>query len=213
MTRRLTISSGLGPIEVRAFVASLADAIEALASERGVEVAHRVVHGANDAPHSVDLVLLGATERLVDLVGTHALVARSATRSKRDRKRWFVSVRIDDVPSVQPIAIDLRDVEIDACRASGAGGQHVQKTASAVRVRHRPSGIAIRIENERSQHRNRSIALERLAEALAERGRNAAAGDAAGRRHACLHVERGRPVCVWRSNGSGLVVDGGSDAP
>lgn len=211
MSARLTISSGLGPIEVRAFVAALADAIDAIARARGVVVTHHVVHGDPDTPHSVDLGLAGDGEQLTDLVGTHALLARSERRGKRARKRWYASVELVDTPRPEPVALDLRDVAIEACRASGAGGQHVQKTASAIRVLHIPTGIAVRIEDERSQHQNRSVALARLAEALAERARRSAAAESAARRDACLRVERGSPVRVWRQGREGLV-SGGDDA-
>lgn len=209
---RLTISSGLGPVEVRAFVAALAVAIESMARDRGVLVAHRVVHGPLEAPSSIDLALEGPCARLSDLVGTHALLARSATRGKRDRKRWFAGVRIAATAAIAPLEIDPRDVVIDACRSSGAGGQHVQKTASAVRALHRPSGISIRVENERSQHQNRSVALARLAEVLAERARHAKASDAKHRRLACLRVERGLPVRTWRFDGIELVSEEQNDA-
>lgn len=204
MSARLTISSGLGPVEVRVFVARLADAIEAIARERGVLVTHRVIHGGAAEPSSVDLAIDHGSGALMDLVGTHALVAKSDRRSKRDRKRWYVAVSMAETPRVVPIPIDPHDVTIDACRASGAGGQHVQKTASAVRATHRPTGIAIRVEDERSQHRNRSVALARLAEALGERGRRALADEVSTRRAVCLQVERGRPVRVWRLHGEGI---------
>lgn len=211
MTTRLTISSGSGPVEVRTFVAALADAIDAIARDRGALVTHRAIHGPADAPFSIDLAIDAGAERLEDLVGTHVLVARSDRRSRRDRKRWFVAVRMTEAPCVDPIDVDPRDVVVDVCRASGAGGQHLQKTSSAVRVTHRPTGIAIRIEDERSQHQNRAVALARLADLLAERGRRARADEAAERRADCLRVERGRPVRVWRPVGDGIA-SGGDDA-
>ena len=57
-------------------------------------------------------------------------------------------------------------------RARGAGGQHVNKTNSAVRIKHRPTGLTVRIETDRSQHRNKQIALERLQLLLAQRLEN-----------------------------------------
>ena|SRR5687768_8330151 len=69
-----------------------------------------------------------------------------------------------------PYALDRetleREVEIDVLRASGPGGQHVNKTESAVRLAHPPSGVVVVVQDTRSQHRNREVAFERLAERL-----------------------------------------------
>ena len=62
----------------------------------------------------------------------------------------------------------LRECEIDTFRSSGPGGQHVNKTESAVRLRHLPSGIVVTAREERSQHRNKSLCLERLRKKVAE---------------------------------------------
>lgn len=67
--------------------------------------------------------------------------------------------------------MDDKDLEITFYRSSGPGGQHKNKTESAVRVRHIPSGIVVTASESRSQHRNRQVALERLAERLAARNR------------------------------------------
>jgi protein subunit release factor B len=62
----------------------------------------------------------------------------------------------------------LAECDVDTFRSSGKGGQHVNKTESAVRLRHRPSGIAVTSQQERSQHRNKAICLEKLRRKIAE---------------------------------------------
>lgn len=110
--------------------------------------------GEEEAPRSVSLRLgAGAGGALDDLLGTHLLV--SPERGRGNRKRWFVRVGLHQEPQRAPVEIDLRDVELTACRAGGPGGQHVNKTSSAVRARHLPSGIAVRSEGQRSRTANR----------------------------------------------------------
>jgi peptide chain release factor 2/peptide chain release factor len=197
----VTVSSGHGPVEVRRFVALLAAEIERELAAEGRVVARVAVHGDGAAPRSVDLEVNGGAGGIA--IGTHVLCCHATARGKRSRRRWFASVFVTllDDRGTQG-GIDLSQVAIRACRAGGPGGQHVNKTSSAVRVTHRPTGITVRAETERSQHANRELALERLGRALAtlatERER-AARGD---RRSACLRFERGRPVASW------VIVDG-----
>jgi putative peptide chain release factor H len=203
-THTLQITSGVGPVEVRWFVARLAPALTALLRERGVEVGATSTHGDVDAPDSATLRLTGdAPPRVGDLVGTHAWICRSAARGRHGRKRWFVGVSLHaDAPSLSgdgdAVPIDPADLDIRTCRSGGAGGQHVNTTDSAVIVFHRPSGLRVRSEGERSQHANRSAALERLSQLLASARRNEIAQAQAARRRMHTRVVRGEPVRVWR---------------
>lgn len=102
----------------------------------------------------------------------------SALRAKHKRLNWFVAVAPVVMPQCNNKAFNTlqRECEFDTMRASGPGGQHVNKTNSAVRVKHMPTGLSVRVESERSQHRNKHIALERLQQLLqgaAEQDENA----------------------------------------
>lgn len=73
-----------------------------------------------------------------------------------------ITVAVLPEPAAAAVALPARDLEWSACRASGAGGQHLQKTDSAVQLRHLPTGLVVRCEGQRSQHQNREVALATL---------------------------------------------------
>lgn len=196
----IQVSAGVGPVEVREFVALLAHVLQDRCVEKGLAIHSVTTQGPEDAPRSVELVVAGpAREALGECVGTHVLVARSTRRGRRARKRWFAGVSIHKQQAGCDGQVDIRpsEVEITAARAGGPGGQHVNTTDSAVRVRHKPTGIAVRVATERSQHRNRSIAMARLSAILGQQAEKAQALRSQGRRLAHYQFERGSAIQEW----------------
>ena len=127
--------------------------------------------------------------------GVHRLVRLSPFDSANRRQTSFAGVEVAPVvEEAAEVAIEDDDLQVDTYRASGAGGQHVNKTDSAVRITHRPSGIVVQCQNERSQSANRATAMAMLRSKLIERQERERQAEIAAARGETLDVNFGSQI-------------------
>ncbi len=167
--RHVAIERGLSSNTLQAYGRDLSAYLDSLAT-RGI-TAPGAVTSADVATFATELRT--RTER--------PLVASSMARmlsSVRGFHRFLLLEGLVDVD----VAVDDKDLRIDVYRASGAGGQHVNRTESAVRITHLPTGLVVAIQDEKSQHKNKAKALKILKARLYEQEREAKASERAAHR-------------------------------
>ncbi len=133
--------------------------------------------------------------------GVHRLVRKSPFDSGNRRHTSFASVFVSpEISADIEVELDMSQVRVDTYRASGAGGQHVNKTDSAVRLTHEPTGIVVQCQSQRSQHKNRDMAVRQLKARLYEMAERR-------RREEMQSVEDAKADIGWGSQIRSYVLD------
>ncbi len=197
----LLLSAGTGPAECRIALNRLISILQQEAARLGCSF-DMVPATTPDkyGPKSVLVTLEGdvADQIARDFCGTIRFIFKSPVRPQHKRQNWFVSVTQVELPRAEDVNILPEDVRFETLRAGGPGGQHQNTTDSAVRIVHIPTGIQLTARNERSQHRNKAIALERLKGVL-QHFQEAELENAKASRHQDNRtIERGNEIKTFR---------------
>lgn len=194
----LQITSGRGPAECCRVVALVLEKILSEARKLGLiaEIIEREEGDLNQTLFSAIVSLEGTrVEEIVDeWEGTIQWIAQSPYRIYHKRKNWFVGIKSFTPSELDDI--DTKYITYQTMRSSGAGGQHVNKTESAVRAIHAPSGLSVTASDQRSQLQNKKLATERLLIKLSAWGEEQLMQKAQENWNNHNNLQRGNPVKI-----------------
>jgi peptide chain release factor len=197
----LQLSAGQGPVECSQAVGLALNAIEKQCREKGIklDIVETIATKERDCFKSALLQFDSKDDNSAKKIaeswqGAMLWVCQSQFRPKHKRKNWFFSGQMYEVNDTQ---LD-KGVTFQACRSSGAGGQHVNTTDSAVRATHTETGISVRVESERSQHANKRLARVLLFQKLEATKLEQMTQQEKARWQQHWEVERGNPVRTFK---------------
>jgi len=193
----LQISAAQGPDECCLAVSLALRQLTKEALAMQVEL-NEIEHENGNRSNTLRSVLLTLNGELAEQLanqwcGTLQWICDSPWRSGRNRKNWFIGVARFSA-AVIPKESEIR---VETLKSSGPGGQHVNKTESAVRATHIASGISVKVQSERSQHANKRLAYLLIAHKLEQLEQHQLDAQRAERRAFHHHIVRGMPVRVF----------------
>lgn len=202
MEKIIQITSGRGPAECTWVVAQVLKKVlqEAETFNLKATVLQHEAGSENGTVASAMVQIIGneAEEFVASWVGTIQWIGKSTFRKFHKRSNWFIG--IFEVEAINTKAFSEKDIQYQAMRSSGAGGQHVNKVSSAIRATHVPTGISVVSMDSRSQHQNKKLATERLMLKLNEAQLDVLKQQFQSQWMNQMAVERGNPIRTFEGS-------------
>ncbi|CAM4083712.1 MULTISPECIES: peptide chain release factor H [Flavobacterium] len=202
MEKIIQITSGRGPSECTWVVAQVLKKVLEEANELQLKatVLQREAGSENGTVATAIIQIEGkkANEFVTSWLGTIQWIGKSTFRKFHQRKNWFIG--IFEIEQSNETKFHEKDVQYQAMRSSGAGGQHVNKVSSAVRATHIPTGIAVVSMDSRSQHQNKKLATERLKLKIEENNLNQFKNQEQNTWTNQMQIERGNPTRTFQGS-------------
>ncbi|AYO53839.1 peptide chain release factor H [Acinetobacter wuhouensis] len=190
------ISAALGPAECELAVKYTLQEMQKEAKNQKIDLE---IIESNETKYGYSSILLNVNDHaktwLNNWLGTIQWTFQSKIRPNHKRKNWFVGVSLMEVPQQLPTD---DTIIFQACRASGAGGQHVNTTDSAIHATHVASGISVKVMSERSQHANKRLAKELIALKLLQQLESQQANNKQAQHQQHALVERGNAIRCFK---------------
>ena len=194
----IQISAGKGPAECAFVVAKVLKIfLKELVSNR---IAYTMLHKENGIENgtvqsaSIQVKGTNLADFLANWLGSIQWIGTSIFR-KQQRKNWFIGCF--EIENVLKLEIKENEIQFQAIRSSGAGGQHVNKVSSAIRAKHIKSGLQVLVMDSRSQHQNKKIAIKRLQEKVANFNIEQAKEQIQNQLGNHKEIQRGNPIRVF----------------
>lgn len=195
----IQFTAGRGPSECCWVVAKVLKAFIKAVVEHKImyDILHKEKGIENGTIQSVSVQLKGNNLSLFlkDWMGTIQWIGKSTFRKYHKRKNWFIGCF--ELEYNNELTIQEKDIEFQAIRSSGPGGQHVNKVSSAVRAKHSTTGIQVLVSESRSQHQNKKIAVQRLKKLIGNHNINQLQNTIKQEWENHLDLERGNPIKVF----------------
>ncbi|MET0944040.1 MAG: peptide chain release factor H [Flavobacterium sp.] len=199
MEKIIQITAGRGPAECTWVVAQVLKKVLEEAQEEQLETVllQREAGQENGTIETASLSVKGknASQFVNSWIGTIQWIGQSQFRKMHKRKNWFIG--IFEIEPQKNASVSENDIQYQAMRSSGAGGQHVNKVSSAIRATHIPTGIAVVSMDSRSQHQNKKLATERLLKKLDDETLQQLKNHVGKQWENQLNIQRGNPIRVF----------------
>ena len=197
--KTIQISAGKGPSECAFVVAKVLKIFlkELINNKIGYAILHKENGIENGTVQSVSIQLKGnqLADFLKDWLGTIQWIGTSTYRKYHKRKNWFIGCF--EIEDSQTVEIKENEIQFQAIRSSGAGGQHVNKVSSAIRAKHIKTGLQVLVMDSRSQHQNKKNAIKRIQEKVARFNLDKSREQIKNQWENHQELERGNPIRVF----------------